>query len=221
MKSTTFGPKGLGFGTAYEKFVLGQILTGLVHNLGVKSVCEYPFNNLMGNNSEAFERSGCVVSRLTEVSDFDQQHDLVWNFCEFERAEDPKKVIENMTMLSREYLLIVTQNSRNMGVPLHFAYHFLVKKRWDHGSIKLMSHRSVLKILGRREDINVVEIGFFDIPWFILDVYECGNILKHLVPKSFIDLRDLRESIFEGSPDFMKPWLAHHSYILCRKAERT
>lgn len=205
----------LGFGTEYEKFVLGKIFRNLVHGLGVRSVCEYPSNNLMGNNSEAFEKSGCIVYRLVRPSDFNEKCDLVWSFCEFEKSEDPAKLVKDMVMLSRKYVFIVTQNNRNVGVPLHRIYHIFRGKKWNHGSITFMSPKPALKLLKKYG--KIVETGYFDVPWFVFDVYECGRLLKKVVPASFTSSKDLRESRFEGLPNIIKSWLAHHNYVLCQK----
>jgi len=211
------GARELGFGTEYEKFVLGKIFRNLVRNLGVRSVCEYPSNNLMGNNSEAFEKSGCIVNRAVRPSDFGEKYDLVWNFCAFEKSEDPAKLIKDMLTLSRKYIFIVTQNNRNMGVLLHRIYHIFGGKKWDHGSIRFMSPKPSLKLLEKYG--KIIGIGYFDVPWFVFDVYECGWLLKKIVPASFTSLRDLRESRFEGLPNFSKSWLAHHNYVLCQKTK--
>ncbi|MGZ4892223.1 MAG: hypothetical protein ACXV2B_08220, partial [Halobacteriota archaeon] len=73
----------LGFGTEYEKFIMRDIARDLIHKLGISSVCEYPSNRLMGDNSEVFEVHDVTVDRLTyEDEGKTGEYDLVWNFCE-------------------------------------------------------------------------------------------------------------------------------------------
>jgi len=206
----------LGFGTEYEKFVLRDIIGNLIHELEIRSVCEYPSNNLMGNNSEVFEVHGIRVDRLSRLRhDRKEKYDLVWNFCEFEKTENSAELIKNMWMLSRKYVFIVTQNNRNVGVLLHRIYHIFRGKKWDHGSVTLMSIKPALKFLKKHE--RIIKIGYFDIPWFVLDVYECGDLLKKFVPSFLVSSKNLRESKLEWVPNFIKSWLAHHSYLLCEK----
>ncbi|MGB9960254.1 MAG: hypothetical protein ACPLKQ_07030 [Candidatus Bathyarchaeales archaeon] len=207
----------LGFGTEYEKFVLKSIVGDLIHRLEIKSVCEYPSNSLMGNNSEIFEAYGVVVHRLSRLEDNKKgEYDLVWNFCEIECSYNPLNLIKEMLMLTRRYLLIITQNNRNFGVHLHRVYHFVKKQRWDHGFIAFMSPEPSLRLLRRYGD--VLAIGYFDVPWFILDVYESGSFLRRMIPNPIQSVTlELRESKFEGLPNFIKSWLAHHVYIVFEK----
>jgi hypothetical protein len=207
----------LGFGTEYEKFILRGIVRDLIHKLEIRSVCEYPSNNLMGNNSEIFEISGVIVDRLSKLEYIKKGgYDLVWNFCEMERASNPLTLLHEMLMLTRKYLLIISQNNRNVGVHLHRVYHLVKKRKWDHGSIALMSPEPVLKLLKRYG--NIILVGYFDVPWFILDVYESGGFLRRIVP-SFARsaVLNLRRSKFEELPNFIKAWVAHHVFVLFEK----
>jgi hypothetical protein len=137
----------LGFGTEYEKFVLRSIVVDLIHKLEIRSVCEYPSNNLMGNNSEVFKIPGIMVDRLSQL-EYNRKgsYDLVWNFCEIERASNPLNLINNMLLLARKYLLIISQNNRNVGVHLHRVYHVVKKRKWNHGFISLMRARASVSV---------------------------------------------------------------------------
>jgi hypothetical protein len=210
---------GLGFGTEYEKFILRDIARSLIHELGISSVCEYPANRLMNDNSEVFEEHGVAVDRLTVIDEREErEYDLVWNFCEIERTEDPRSLIKTMLNLTRRYLLIVSQNKRNVGIPLHKLYHMFKRRSWDHGIISMMSPKPVCNLL--KPYGNIVEVNYFDVPWFVLDLYETGNFLRKLVPQSLSgELLSLKKGKFEDMPISVKSWLAHHGYVLFEKRE--
>ncbi|MGZ6281012.1 MAG: hypothetical protein ACXWPP_20445, partial [Ktedonobacteraceae bacterium] len=144
------------------------------------------------------------------------EYDLVWNFCEIECAKDPRRLIEQMLNLTRRYVLIVSQNRRNIGVPLHRIYHVLKRREWDHGLISMMSPKPVCKLLTPYG--NIVEVNYFDAPWFVLDVYEAGSVLRKMLPQSFAgEMLSLKKSMFEEMPTSVKAWLAHHGYVLFEK----
>jgi hypothetical protein len=211
-----------GFGTAYEKFVIGKIFDNLVQKHSIKTVCEYPTNDLMENNSSEFETLCCKVTRqpLNEPVKSEDKYDLVWCFCEVEQQEDPSILITNILNKSNRYVLIVTQNKRNLGVPLHYLYHVLSGRKWDHGKVKNMALSTVERELNDSK-ISIIHRGAFDVPWFILDVYEAGSVLLRLIPKSLLGQStkqtDLKDSKFEKLPYPIKKWLSHHVYILIEK----
>lgn len=194
----------LGYGTEYEKMILKRIAKEICQRYQIRSACEYPENDLLGED---------VIFPRTKKA---KRYDLVWNFCEFERQKDPAQLIAQMRQKSRRYLLIITQNHRNPGVFLHFFYHLLVRRPWDHGSLKRMSYQSVLKVLKKFDNLKAIQIGAFDIPWFVLDVYESGKIFRNL-PFFKDKLKQLKESRFEEWPLLLKMWLAHHHFLLIKK----
>jgi len=202
-----------GFGLVYEKLVFSEVASRLIKDLGLRTVCEYPANNLMGNNSDVF--SGCEIVRLKGGVKVGRRFDLVWNFCEFEQAEDPDRLIEQCVELSAKYVLIVTQNIRNPGVLIHRLYHVLKRKRWDHGILARMSYNAVKSKVNRQ--LKILATGAFDAPWFILDVYESGKFLRKLIFDVGTNDKNLRKSFFENSPMWIRSWLAHHHYVLLTK----
>jgi hypothetical protein len=211
-------PHELGFGTEYEKFVLRDVAKKIVQELSIKSVCEYPSNSLMGDNSEIFSDQTLQTTKLTRPHrNTESKSDLVWNFCEIEQQREPSELINEMLSLTKRYLLIITQNRRNPGIPLHWVYHVLVGKKWDHGRFSLMTPKPLIRILSRYG--KIIRVGYFDVPWFILDIYESGVILRRLIPKSFSgSMLGLKKSRFEELPTRYKQYLAHHAYILFEKA---
>jgi hypothetical protein len=211
-------PHELGFGTEYEKFVLQDVAKNIVQELRIRSVCEYPSNDLMGDNSEIFSDQRLRMTKLTRpYRNTESKSDLVWNFCEIEQQREPSEVINEMLSLTKRYLLIIIQNRKNPGIPLHWVYHVLVGKKWDHGRFSLMTPKPLIRILSRYG--KIIRVGYFDVPWFILDIYESGVILRRLIPKSFSgSMLGLKKSRFEELPTRYKQYLAHHAYILFEKA---
>jgi len=205
-----------GFGLVYEKFVFSELASRLVKEFGLRTICEYPANNLMGNNSDVFV--GCDITRLDAAANEGRSFDLVWNFCEFEQADDPTNLIQKVTELSNGLVLIVTQNIRNPGVPIHRLYHVLKMKPWDHGDLSRMSYNAVKSRI-KKERFQIIETGSFDAPWFILDVYESGRFLRKLIFDAGTHQSNLRKSPFEEWPMWIRSWLAHHHYVLFRKKE--
>ena len=205
-----------GFGVKYEKFILQKIIKEIVFHRRIRTVCEYPANNLMGNNSEIFDNLGCTTRRMKTLHATKIKHDLVWNFCEFENTNNPEKMIEDMLNLSSSYIFIVTQNNKNLGVRLHLLYHLLNGRKWNHGTIKSMSYGAVMKPL-TKFSVEIVNYGWFDVPWFILDVYEMGQTINRVTHGKFVDNSDLKESRFEGLPNSIKSSLSHHFYVLAKK----
>ena len=198
----------IGYGSNYEKFILKGIFLELIKKYGIKSVLEFPENKLMGNHQELFEETAVKFS--------EEKADLVWNFCEFEQSQKPEFLLKEMAELSGKYLLIVTGNRRNLGVALHRLFHFFAYKKWDHGRFFKMDYKKVKKEAKKTGNLKIIKKGAFDIPWFILDVYECGCFLKKLVPGKKENIT-LKPSFFEKMPFFLKKYLAHHFYLLLEK----
>jgi len=208
----------LGFGTEYEKFVLRDIAQRIIRELKPTSICEYPANNLMGDNSEVFEGFDLRIDRLSNLDAVKREaYDLVWNFCEVEQREDITELVQEMLMLTRRYLFVVLQNRRNAGVCLHRIYHSLTAKRWDHGHIGLMSPTPLVRLLTSYG--KIISVDYFDVPWFILDVYECGAYLRVIIPRFMRSKQHLKKSRFEEMSCSCKRWLAHHAYVLFEKFE--
>lgn len=194
----------LGYGTEYEKMILKRIAKEICQRYQIRSAWAHPENDLLGEDA--------IFPRTKKA----KRYDLVWNFCEFERQREPFSMITKMSQISNKYLFVITQNKRNPGVILHFFYHFLIGRKWDHGNLNRMSYKSVLKVIRKFENLKAIQIGAFDIPWFVLDVYESGKIFRNL-PFFKDKLKQLKESRFEKWPLFLKMWLAHHHFLLIKK----
>jgi len=195
----------LGFGTDYEKVIFSGILNRMGKKYGLTSHCNYPKNDLLGETKE-------VTGELVETT---ESPDLVWNFCEFENRKDIQGFFSDLEAFYPKHVLIVTQNKLNPGTLLHYLYHKVLGKAWDHGLLGRMTINPI-KEYSKTKRYEILEVGKFDAPWFILDVYESGSFLKKLVPKSSHSKASLKSSMFERSPKIIKSWASHHNYILLR-----
>lgn len=197
-----------GYGTEYEKFVLKKLFHDLIEKYHFKSVSEWPANNLMGNHQEIFENLDVELRR--------ENSDLVWNFCEFDYAE-PKEFFKELKKIKAKYFVVITQNNKNPGVWLHRLYHWFLGKDWNHGKIRNMSYRKVINLVQNDPVLKVREVIAFDLPWFILDVYETSRIIKKFLPTSLLKEK-LKLSCFESWPFSLKKFLAHHFLILIERS---
>jgi hypothetical protein len=214
-------PSELGFGTDYEKWLLEGIVGELQARYGFRTAADYPCNLLLGDSRDVFRKAGVDCSRLTAPAR-GAPYDLVFSFCEFEQADDPRTFLETLDGFGSRFVLIVTQNWRNPGVPLHRLYHLLSRAPWDHGRISRASDRAVLRAV-RRGGFRwrLAERRCFDTPWFVLDVYETGRLLRRLVPerKRRAPSSGMAASRFEAFPLPIARFLAHHFLLLFERDE--
>jgi hypothetical protein len=196
----------LGFGTEYEKAIFSGILSIMSKRYGISSVCNYPKNNLLGQTRD-------VTGSLVETR---ENPDLIWNFCEFENEDNIQRFFFDLEAYKPKYVLVVTQNRLNPGTLLHYLYHKVVGKNWDHGHLSKMTIKPIKQYSKGKGTYQILETGTFDAPWFILDVYEVGKYLKKLVPTSQSSPEKMKTSLFEHSPKIIKNWACHHNYILLR-----
>lgn len=199
--------KEKGFGAEYEKFALRGLFRKLIEKYCIKSVYEFPGNNLMGNHQEIFENLGVQVNK--------DNPDLVWNFCEFDYAK-PREFLNELKKFNASHIAIITQNNKNIGVWLHYLYHLILGRIWNHGKIQNMSYKKVINLVRSDSEYEIKEVLAFDAPWFILDVYETGRLIKKILPKSVNNV-ELKPSRFENSPFNLKRFLSHHFLILIKR----
>jgi hypothetical protein len=200
--------KDLGYGTAYETAIVRDLLDHLIAKYEVEGVLQEPVTDLL----DYFELESLTEPMRSSEASFD----LVWNFCQFEQMSDQNRFMEDASSKTRKYILIIIQNNRNPGLTLHWIYHKIRRKHWDHGSIRKMSPRKLRKAIAGN-NLAMCEDGFHDIPWFIIDVYECGDFLKKLVPESLRNREKIEPSRFERMPRIVKSFLAHHYYVLAKR----
>jgi SAM-dependent methyltransferase len=93
----------------------------------------------------------------------DNEFDLVWNFCMFERFDPPDTVLAEMARVAKGYVMIMNQNYRNWGTPVHKLYHKWADLEWDHGYVPLMSQEAIVEAMGRT-GLKVLEVGYIDTP---------------------------------------------------------
>lgn len=173
-----------------------------------------------------------------------KSYDMVWNFCVFEHLKDHFKLIQEMTRLTKKYVLVETQNIFNIGTPIHSLYHTLMRQPWDHGMRNKMNYQAV------REDIiknklSIVEIDATDMPpWPDINmklseirskeriesdieyrpsvqpkaIDEIIDIWSVAPPKDkTVDLFKLWYMLETNIPRFVRLLYAHHPYIIARK----
>lgn len=214
-------PQDLGFGTEYEKWLLEGIVGELQARFGFRTAADYPCNLLLGDSRDIFRKAGVGCSRLL-APERGAAYDLVFSFCEFEQSDDPGAFLETLDAFGSRFVLIVTQNWRNPGVPLHRLYHLLSRTPWDHGHLSRASDRAVLRAV-RRGGFRwrLVERRCFDTPWFVLDVYETGRFLRRLVPerKRAAPSSGMVASRFETLPLPVGRFLAHHFLLLFEREQ--
>ncbi len=207
----------LGYGTAYEKALLFDYAKDWVSKYDIKNVLEYPVNNLMGDNNEIFEnllgKENC--EKLGENETPEKMYDLVWCFCEFEKHEDSQKFIQSISDRSR-YVLIITQNYKNLGVLIHRIWHILWRRKWNHGIISKSSGSSVKKHI--KDNYEIVDIGAFDCPWFYFDIYETLSDIKKILKKEEQKEQEfiITKSLFEKLPFLVRNVLCHHNYLIIK-----
>ena len=64
------------------------------------------------------------------------EFDLVWNHLAFEHYRDPTPLVREMARVSKDLVMNLTLNPFNIGFPMHWVYHKLAGKEWDHGFLK-------------------------------------------------------------------------------------
>lgn len=174
----------------------------------------------------------------------DNEFDLVWNFCMFERFDPPDTVVAEMARVSRGYVMIMNQNYRNWGTPVHKLYHNLANLEWDHGYLPLMSMEAIEACFGRL-GLQVVEKGCIDSPpWMDTWDMPMRGALKGLLgrlglrwewrsrpkqveaadaqsaavnPSSNSKALDLFEWVEKNLPEWFARSQTHHYYVLGRK----
>ena len=164
----------------------------------------------------------------------DKEFDLVWNYCMFERFSDPAPLVAEMKRVSRNYVLVMTQNFYNLGTPFHKIYHAIRKLEWDHGNGSQMTMKAIRKAI-QIQELQIVEEGTVDVPpW--LDTWDMplrGELKKLLGlagrkwewriengagpnngshPRTVDFVRDVEMNL----PDWFRRFQAHHLYILAK-----
>lgn len=127
-------------------------------------------SNLMLDNAKIVWRMKNLMPRATFVKSEidklpfkDKTFDLVWNYCMFERFQEPEALVFEMKRVSNKYVMVMTQNTWNLGTFVHYVYHKLAKLEWDHGNVNQMKIKSIKKALDKCGLVQV-EQGTIDTP---------------------------------------------------------
>jgi SAM-dependent methyltransferase len=165
----------------------------------------------------------------------DDTFDLVWNYCMFERFRDPAPLVAEMTRVSRQYVLLMTQNVFNFGTVFHKIYHAMEHQAWDHGHDRQMTMGAIRRALSQ-QGLHIEHEGTVDVPpW--LDTWDMplrGELKKILagigarwewrmeptgsastaaIPRTIRLVRQVENNL----PTWFRLFQAHHLYILARK----
>lgn len=165
----------------------------------------------------------------------DGTFDLVWNYCIFERFRDPAPLVREMKRVSREYVLIMTQNANNFGTFFHKVYHNLADLNWDHGASRQMTFGAIRRAI-LNQGLEIEEEGSIDIPpWMDTWDMPIRGVLKDLlaifgkewdwrienseepVNGKTSWVMDFLCSIEASLPEWFRRFQAHHLYVLARK----
>lgn len=136
---------------------------------GASVVLTNPSNLMLQNAKKVWEREGLlkkvefIQCEVDELPFKDEEFDLVWNYCMFERFQNPEIILSEMKRVSKKYLYFLTQNAHNLGTPLHYLYHKFNHLEWDHGDKKLMKLETIMKILSKNQ-LEILEVGAIDAP---------------------------------------------------------
>jgi len=161
--------------------------------------------------------------------------DLVWNYCMFERFANPAGLLDEMSRFSRRYVMILTQNRKNFGTPIHIIYHQAHRLRWDHGQLNQMSMDAICQAM-QAAGLQIRESGTVDIPpW--LDTWDMPlrGVLKSSLSAVGLNwdwslkpgqassepgaLVRLTRWVEHNLPDWFKASQAHHFYVLAEKVQ--
>ena len=164
----------------------------------------------------------------------DESFDLVWNYCIFEHFQNGN-LLPEMKRVSKNLILIISQNRYNWGYPIHRWHHYKNNQVWDHGYSELMDIFYLKKIL-KKAGLKVEMSGCFDIPpWFDTFDMHTRGLGKKLVGKKEEkwywsalqegDLEKLSQARLIQFLDFFQKILmfpfnllfAHHFYFLASK----
>lgn len=169
----------------------------------------------------------------------DSTYDLVWNFCMFERFDPPDTVLGEMARVAKGYVMIMNQNYRNWGTPVHKLYHNLADLEWDHGYVPLMSQEAIVAAM-ERVGLKVLEVGYIDTPpWMDTWDMPLRGALKGVLGKLGMtwewksnqkpveenkasgtgqeQMLKLFEWVEHNLPPWFARWQTHHFYVLGQK----
>jgi uncharacterized protein (DUF362 family)/SAM-dependent methyltransferase len=166
--------------------------------------------------------------------------DLVWNFAVLPKLEKPMRALQEMRRVSKNLVLVFSNNTLNWGFPFHELFHRRTESEWDHGYRQWMITRNV-RNAAKKVGLNVVKTGYVDVPpWADLDK-PIGQAVKGILfgksaaegsqrrhpPQSGQQSQGTAGKLimsfarhFEGGlPGFLKPVFAHHVYALSSKGK--
>jgi SAM-dependent methyltransferase len=186
---------------------------------------------------ELIDQAHFIRCEVDDTTFDDNSFDLVWNYCMFERFGDPGPLMAEMKRVSRQYVLIMTQNVYNIGTVFHKVYHAVCDLEWDHGYGRQMTLAAIRRAM-LDQGMTIEEEGSIDIPpWMDTWDMPLRGELKQLLgmvgkkwewkiehqgasgngpgqtPWSVNAVRDIDMNL----PEWFRQFQAHHLYILASK----
>ena len=180
-----------GKGLDYERYALNKLFARLVKRYDLKDILEMPAKgekampsiysigfvaagcNVTLMNAEeksrwAWEELNFPVSRiisedLCQTTIESNQYDLFWNFMHLAKAAEKKALLQEMTRISRRYVLFIGVNRFNPGFFSHRLVHRITKVPWNHGDVRFMNPFHVRRYFAEC-GLKTVELGVVDTP---------------------------------------------------------
>ncbi len=180
-----------GKGLDFERYALNKLFTRLLKTCPISTVLEIPAKGekaMPSLYSLAFAAAGCAVTLvnaeeksrwaweeldlpvtyrtcddLLHTGMASDHFDLVWNFMALAQQEEKRLMLEEMTRLSRKYVLYMGVNRFNPGFFSHRMVHRLFDVPWTHGDIRFMNPFWVRQYF-QDNGLHVRKIGVVDTP---------------------------------------------------------
>ncbi|MGH7845071.1 MAG: class I SAM-dependent methyltransferase [Candidatus Binatia bacterium] len=119
---------------------------------------------------------------------FDSDHfDLVWNFDYIPLFDDPARFIGEMARVSKDLVMVIVPNCKNIGYPLHALLNVVQRRQSQFGSRAWMGIKPVAQAM-RSSGVKVIESGLVDIPpW---PGFDALSPIGKVVRRNTVEARD-------------------------------
>ena len=160
----------------------------------------------------------------------DSQFDLVWNFDYIPLFDDPVRFIGEMARVSKNLVMIIVPNSKNIGYPMHAILNVIKRRTSPWGSRDWMSVRPVRRAL-RALGLEIAESGLIDMPpWPGFDALShLGKLVRRGTVEGMANHRsdhEVEEFLerltfveYAPLPNILKVPFSHQLYLIAQKPE--
>lgn len=161
----------------------------------------------------------------------DATFDLVWNFDYVPLFQRPARFIAEMARVSRDLVLVIVPNFRNVGYPVHALRNLIQHRASPWGARRWMDRAPVIRAM-RAAGLEIVESGLVDMPpW---PGFDALNLLGQAIRRNTVQaqpddrtdaqveqmLQKLTLIEYAPLPALLKVPFAHQLYVLGRRRER-